>query len=175
MDNYKTKVINDKKVYVRKILVGKVNFNHPESSRKLNKVIVELRLTSDNCFSACIDVWNMHESDIYMGGQAFDDVKTMFPEIANMSVFQEIYDLWVHYHLNDMTPGTPRQMEYLKNLGIRDYCDACKTLKEASLYEDRLPDGTMYRYGSGWLKTEIPETDLARIRTLIFSTECMEE
>ena len=70
--------------------------------------------------------------------------------------------IWKRWHLNDMRAGSPKQEEYLRELERRgeslDYAKACEALKDAGIYEDEdcIHEGRPYRYGSGWLKEEIP-------------------
>lgn len=80
--------------------------------------------------------------------------------------------VWERWHLSDMRAGTPKQEEYLRTrgeaeadplyreaphafaakMGFASYYDmACKWLEEAGLQPD---DG--YRYGSRWLREEVP-------------------
>lgn len=96
--------------------------------------------------------------------------------------WDELYKIWNEYHLNDMQPGTPEQMECLKNITQEKrkeaiehlklqykynkhytlkpddrYNQDCLLLRWYGLYEVELPDGTMYKYGYKWLKKELPE------------------
>ena len=83
---------------------------------------------------------------------------------------QKIHDIWQRWHLNAMRPGTPKQMEYLRNLP-QSYWDAhskvitygakCAALKAAGL----LYDGR-YLYGSDWLYEEVPKEVLEYLFTL---------
>lgn len=151
-----------------------------------NRVEVELELTDDNCFSAIAYVWNGNHSDVYMGGQCFDDLKEI-PEVGKLPIFKEIYDLWKKYHLNDLHAGTKEQEDILKEAvktgelegyGANYYKETCDYLESKDmlydkeyLVEKKQADGTTkrvpYRYGTGWLKEEIPEGDLLRIKSLI--------
>ena len=47
----------------RKLFICRVDYN--ESGRRNNDVIVNLKLTDDNVFSASADVWRMSHKDIY--------------------------------------------------------------------------------------------------------------
>lgn len=151
-----------------------------------NRVEVELKLTDDNCFSATACVWNGNHSDIYMGGQCFNDLKKI-PEVGELPIFKEIYDLWKKYHLNNFHAGTKEQEDILKEAvktgelegyGANYYKETCDYLESKDmlydkkyLVEKKQADGTIkrvpYRYGTGWLKEEIPEEDLLRIKSLI--------
>src|SRR6478735_2143194 len=59
-------------------------------------------------------------------------------------------------HLNDMQPGTPAQEAYLREHPITDHLNyykrACEVLAAAGLN----PDGG-YKYGSAWLREEVPQ------------------
>ena len=84
--------------------------------------------------------------------------------------FLEIYDLWSKYHLNDLTPGTPEQMDALAKIpnlsSACQYLEACQYLDEQGLLVVDYK-GKPYKYGSGWLTTPIPEEDLNRILKLL--------
>lgn len=68
---------------------------------------------------------------------------------------KRFFDAWDRWHLNDMKAGTPAQEAFLRANPINDAMDhygkACAALKAAGLN----PDGG-YRYGSAWLKEEVP-------------------
>jgi len=79
---------------------------------------------------------------------------------------------WDKYHLNDMKAGSPRQEIAIKawELGGAkyDYTAACAMLKELGLLEDSeyLHEGKPYKYGSAWLKTEIPTEVISFLASL---------
>jgi len=62
---------------------------------------------------------------------------------------------WERWHLNDMRAGTPRQEEAVRNWRRdnpnKGYNEACEMLSELGILVD---DG--YRYGTSWLKEEVP-------------------
>jgi|SRR6478735_4612252 len=66
------------------------------------------------------------------------------------------FDTWDRWHLNDMQPGTPAQEAYLREHPITDHLNyykrACEVLAAAGLN----PDGG-YKYGSAWLREEVPQ------------------
>lgn len=70
------------------------------------------------------------------------------------SCFQ-LQRMWKRWHLNDMRAGTPKQEEAVRNwrktAEDKGYEAACKMLESIGL----LVDGG-YRYGSRWLKEEVP-------------------
>lgn len=160
------------------------------NGRKSCMVDVKLALDNDN-FSACANVWNPRYSDVIYCGQCFDDLLIDFPELNQNEIFMEVYDLWKNYHLNDMHAGTPEQekaIEEWKAQGHKyDYKEVCDYLKSINLYE--VPVSTIdlkanpkyadskeetYKYGHDWLKVEIPEIDLERIKYLIEYEEVLE-
>ncbi|MBR6849414.1 MAG: hypothetical protein IKM88_04170, partial [Lachnospiraceae bacterium] len=48
-----------------------------------------------------------------------------------------------------------------------DYEKCCEYLKSVGMYEVELEDGTMYKFGCGWLTQPIPEEDLQKIEKII--------
>ena len=102
---------------------------------------------------------------------------------------QKFFGVWSRWHLNDMRAGSPAQEEFLRHhadawaayrasalkeaCGIENapcvypesyYSWACKVLAEAGLNPDPRHDG--YRYGSAWLKEEVPEDVLSWLQAL---------
>lgn len=127
-------------------------------------------------FSASGRIWNHTHTDIYSGGQNLDEIA----KYVKMTLFCEIYEFWKKYHLNGMNAGTPEQEAAVKEWEAAgnsyDYIAACEMLKKRGLYEvpltanlvgTRKADGLPYRYGNGWVIAEIPENDLAKIKSLI--------
>lgn len=72
---------------------------------------------------------------------------------------------WERWHLNDMRAGTPKQEELVRKWRLtaedKGYTAACKMLEENDLLID---DG--YRYGTAWLKEEVPLDVLEWLFTL---------
>ena len=72
---------------------------------------------------------------------------------------------WQRWHLNDMRAGTPKQEEFVrkwrKTADDTSYVAACKMLESVDL----LVDGG-YRYGTAWLKEEVPLDVLEWLFTL---------
>lgn len=68
----------------------------------------------------------------------------------------EIKSIWDRWHLNDMNPGTPRQMKFVRALYEEhprlDYREVCRALDSEGLLID---DG--YRYGTKWLFEPVPD------------------
>ena len=137
--------------------------------------------TGEHCntyieFAASGRIWNHLHTDIYNGGQHLDEIARYIKD----PVFREVYDFWKKYHLNGMNAGTPEQEAAVKEweaAGNRyDYTAACDMLKSRGLYEvpltanlvgTRKADGLPYKYGHGWVIAEIPENDLAKIKSLL--------
>lgn len=67
-----------------------------------------------------------------------------------------LYSFWSRWHLNDMRPGTPKQMIEVRKLYKQNpecsYDDVCEHLKNKGIYIDN-----GYRYGTRWLKEDVPE------------------
>ena len=132
---------------------GKIDFN--QTGKKINLAEVEVKFDGTR-FSASGSVWNSKQTDIISGGQNLDD---MYQHLKNNKTFLMIYSLWKQYHLNDMTPGTPKQMAFLST--IKRPCNAefytweCDQLEKVNLLIDDI-DGKPYKYGTAWLTSEIP-------------------
>lgn len=90
------------------------------------------------------------------GGQIVGELCAQFPEDAKA---QRILKVWERWHLNHLHAGTPEQMAVVRALPKRErgYDNASARLREVGLYEVTLPDGRLYRYGSAWLKEELPD------------------
>lgn len=164
------------------ISFGKIK--NPKGRRCL-EVEVKIALDQEDNFSASANVWNATHSDIIMGGQCLDEINVdeLLPMYRND--FQIIKNIWKRYHLNDLQAGSPRQRKFVeenedKFSSTNFYDDVCKLLKEVSLYEDeeymypyKDKDGNItkkpYRYGSAWLKEEIPQNVIEYIRKIINS------
>lgn len=146
---------------------GKIDFN--SVGRKINRVTVDVELRNEMFFSVCADVWNSKKTDCIVGGQCLDDI---YPFLKDNKLFKEIYRLWKSYHLNDLKPGTPEQMECIKN--HKDEIDESLGFyeKELSLLRKYNLDvveyeGQPYKYGTKWLYQPIPEEDLNLIKNII--------
>lgn len=81
-------------------------------------------------------------------------------------------DIWDKWHLNDMKAGSPAQQAWLAANPISDrlnhYKKACHGLADAGLNPDPgyLHNGKPYRYGSAWLREEVPAEVLDFLRSL---------
>lgn len=124
-------------------------------------------------------------------GQCVDSLRAVDEPASGIDV-RRLADVWDRWHLNDMQPGTPRQMAFLRQLPPeqRVYERVKAALMAAGLEPD-VPDDVMadlqslsaktgmsvgdladgmkihgYRYGSLWLREEVPEDVLAFLRDL---------
>lgn len=143
-----------------RINMGKIDFC--KSGRRINPVEIEMEL-KDGVFTASVDIWNHIHTDCIACGQCFDYIKPFF---KSDSTFKKIYNWWEKYHLNDMHSGTVRQEEALEKAGINswanEYKECCDYLESIGLLID---DG--YKFGTSWLKRDIPEQDLIEIQKFI--------
>lgn len=80
----------------------------------------------------------------------------------------QFFEVWKTWHLNDMQAGTPAQMaelakhKFVPSGGISGrYAWALATLRAAALAEDN-----GYKYGSAWLRKEVPADVLAFLQSL---------
>jgi hypothetical protein len=72
----------------------------------------------------------------------------------NEAKFKRLLEIWDRWHLNTMKAGTPAQekavREYIKTTRY-EYTAVCQYLKTKDLYIDN-----GYKYGTSWLKEELP-------------------
>lgn len=131
----------------------------------------------DGNFSMCAEVWNVRKTGIIRGGQCVDAVAAYFPDDKKAARMVEV---WRRWHLNDLKAGSPAQMEYLRGHDAElealrgsvspkmdHYTAATKILTYAGLNPDPgyLHNGTPYKYGSAWLKEELPPEVVAEIES----------
>ena len=137
----------------------KVFVFHRNDSEKGRRVRIEVELTNENNFRACC------AGPAIYWGQCLDRAQKEL-NIKN-PVMTEIVRLWKLYHLNDMKAGDKEQekaiKEYTKNNSY-DYEKVCEYLESKNLL---VHNG--YRYGSAWLKEEIPQKDIEKIKELLAS------
>lgn len=90
-------------------------------------------------------------------GQIADDLtnEALIPaEGFEYSDVLKVQSIWNRWHLNDLRAGTPKQEEFIREWKLShryDYAKACEALEEAGLLYDN-----GYKYGSSWLKEELP-------------------
>ena len=95
-----------------------------------------------------------------------------YAEGYSPEVVAQLRDIWERWHLNDLQAGSPAQTAYLEANPITDrsdhYTKACEALKAAGLNPDPnyIHDGKPYRYGSAWLRIEVPEDALQFLHAL---------
>lgn len=171
----------------RTISFGKYAVSNP--SRKANEICVDIEIRDKEAgpeLSICGEAWNTRHTDTIYSGQCLD---TLEKYLDHDKAFMELHRLWKNYHLNGMNVGTIEQdkaIEESKKDGTWEACQSildkkkadecsyakhttsdydvdCEVLKGKKLYEVKLPNGTMYRYGHGWLYRSIPSEDLAKI------------
>jgi hypothetical protein len=154
------------------ISFGKIAYG---STKKVNEVTINIELRKIEGkgpeLSIRGSIWNTTHTDCNSCGQNLDEIaKYIKPYNSRYIEFQQIYRWWHLYHLNGMNAGTVEQdMELQKFPNVKTYVEQCEILKKAGLYEVKLPDGTMYKYGSAWLYREIPDKDLREIIEYLFS------
>lgn len=98
------------------------------------------------------------ERNLISAGQCLDECRDIIPP--------QLATVWDQWHLNDMKAGTKAQELLLEP--VRDsfnrlkwYEEACEYLKSLNMYEHN-----GYRYGSAWLKEELPASVVEYISTL---------
>lgn len=91
-----------------------------------------------------------------------------FADGWDKKVLAKFLEYWDDWHLNDMKAGTPAQEAYLKahkdefpGYPVNRYNWACETLGAVGLHPDN-----GYKYGSAWLKQEVPESVISFMQSL---------
>jgi hypothetical protein len=131
-------------------------------------VTIEIEYTKDGVLSICGDIGGNHI------GQIQDYLKKKY-ESGELRIYQKfskrdfafLMYVWDNYHLNNLRAGTVKQTELMKYLELQskcsfDYETTCKILEEFGIYDD---EG--YKYGSAWLKIEVPEHIIAWLEKFI--------
>ena len=130
--------------------------------RKINLVEVKVELSDKGVFTASATIWNSKKTDCVCAGQCLDEVARHIKS----DKFKKIHRLWKQYHLNDMHAGTEKQEAALIEAGLTgfasDYRKCCDYLESIDLLVD---DG--YKFGTSWLKRDIPVEDIAEIERLL--------
>lgn len=134
-----------------------------EFKKEINKINIEatvtIELKENNVFTAT--GW-LKEERRCCSDQCLEKNYNYFNDNETMAT---IYNMWKKHHLNDMHPGTEAQEEALEKAGYTSwankYYECCEYLKSINLYEDN-----GYKFGTGWLKREIPQEDLEIIKGL---------
>lgn len=128
--------------------------------RRTCRVTVEVELDDKDVFTASADIWNSRGTDIIRCGQCLD---YLYPHLKNNSKFKQVYEWWKKWHLNDMHAGTEKQEQALEDAGVQDdYRKECEYLESIGLLYDN-----GYKFGTSWLKREIPTEIQEQMRTFI--------
>jgi hypothetical protein len=151
-----------------KLYLGKVDYNG--SGRRNCKAYLKWDLTEFGRFTASGEIWNPSETDCYACGQIVDTVADFFP---NREQVKRIRAVWENWHLNDMKAGSPAQEAWLKENPVSvkypesHYVKASEALKNAGLNPDAsfVRNGEPYRYGSAWIKSELPQEIIEEIKS----------
>ena len=142
-------------------VLGKVDYNG--NGRRTCEAAITWELTEDGRFSMQAEIWNNRHTDIYMGGQCVDQVAAYAPHDKKA---RRMVAVWERWHLNDMKAGTLAQEQYLREHPVTavypesHYEKASEALTAAGLNPDN-----GYKYGSAWLREELPADVLAEIRS----------
>jgi len=130
------------------------------NGRKTCLVTVEVEVDNNDVFTASADIWNSKGTDYIRCGQCLDYLYQFF---ENDSKFKKVYEWWKKWHLNDMHAGTEKQEQALEDAGVRgDYTKECDYLESIGLLVDN-----GYKFGTAWLKREIPAEILNEMKQFI--------
>lgn len=151
----------------RTIRFGKVDYNG--SGRKNCLVTVDIEL-EDGRLSICGNIWNPRETDCYSCGQNLDEIV----KLVHTPKMKRIHAIWERWHLNDMKGGSPAQEAYLREHPVAfvypqsHYEKVSEALAADGLNPDSsyLHEGKPYRYGSAWLKEELPADVVAEAEAM---------
>lgn len=91
---------------------------------------------------------------------------TQYATAWDKNLEDKFLNVWGKYHLNDMIPGSPAQMQYLEENPVSAiypesrYEKACAVLTAAGLNPDPgfLHNGKPYSYGHAWLRIDVPDS-----------------
>ena len=89
----------------------------------------------------------------------------------NQGKVNRFVSVWRKWHLNDMIAGSPAQMEYLESrraTNALEHAVICEELEANDLQPDMhyFHDGKPYRYGTAWLKKEVPDDVIDFLKAL---------
>ena len=137
-----------------KLYLGKIDYN--DCGKKINLVEIDWEFKGDK-FTMSGGIWNSKKTDYLQCGQCLDTIKRFFPK---HKIFNEMYEIWQKWHLNDLKAGSPQQEHYINSLCLKkyDYDIVRNELKKIHLLKDQsfIHNGQPYEYGTAWLKAEIP-------------------
>lgn len=143
-----------------KIKLGKMDYNETGNYTHPVEIEVELRENAhlkNGELSIRGEVWKPNRSDVVLGGQCLDSIDPLLLEPQYRAPFLQIKQVWDNWHLNDMRAGSPAQRYAIEDkYGDKgaSYEEYVQYLKDVGLYFDPNLDG--YKYGSQWLKEELP-------------------
>jgi hypothetical protein len=141
----------------------------------LCEVFVKIEYDDDGClsFSGVVGPWH-NGNCVGSSGQIFDELHKIarYTNGWCKADVETLYGMWCKYHLNDMRPGCEHQdiwptdkMLTLKNKQVEP---------AGHVYPNEHPEGLLgkpcpkcgYKYGSSWLKREVPEDVLVYLSGL---------
>ena len=117
------------------------------------RAIVYMKLDDKNVLHVWADIRGVGY------GQAIDEIAKAY---KGNPLAEKICYWWRKYHLNDKHAGTKRQEDLLKYCKSHGYKEQCDFLEKHSMLFDN-----GYKYGSAWLKEEIPANDLQDIKDFL--------
>lgn len=137
------------------------------------KVSYKPRKDGKMVFSASATVWKPGRQSFVMAGQCLDELKPLI-QPAYQDIFNEVYDLWKKYHLNDLHAecehqaalGWPEMAQ--EKVEIRHF----KLTKETYLRRSELKARFMEEVKAGKTITPTPEEQL--LLTLEYDVEAEE-
>jgi hypothetical protein len=135
------------------IQLGKVDYNG--TGRKNYAVDIEVELDEAGELHMSGNIWNTTRSDIVQAGQCQDTIAKFFPQDKKV---QRMIEVWNEYHLNHMHAGTPAQEKLIEEHqdSFEHYPKSHYEQARALLEEHDLLVDNGYKYGSAWLKQELP-------------------
>ena len=162
-------------MHPNKYYLGKCAYNNP--TRKTSEAYLSWEL-KDGTFSMSGEIWKPGKRDVYMGGQCVDTVVEFFPDDVKA---QRMAAIWKRWHLNDMRAGCEHQraaewkkvrIDPAEVPNITANCDE-KGVLAIWVRKTEHPAGLLcepcpvcgYRYGTAWLKEEIPQDIQDEIRS----------
>lgn len=94
-----------------------------------------------------------------------DDIKS-FALGWHRGKMRQFLRIWKTYHLNDMKAGTPAQLAELERHKFPGYPTIYYTWASDILTEAGLNPDRDYKYGSAWLRIEVPQWELDFLQSL---------
>ena len=142
------------------INLPKIAYN---GSRKINAVTIDISLEDGN-LSLIGNVWNARRTDVTLCGQIYKELRNLYPHNSQV---QSLVAVWKRWHFNDMRAGSPAQEAYLRANPVKAvYPESHYDKASAALAAVGLNPDNGYKYGSAWLKEELPAEIVAFIEGL---------